>query len=274
MTSSLRFATQEVKNQAGCGSRALGLLGLWSIVLLSTLWVLNLGTAATVRIRLETTDLNSNVVSSINVGEQFLLRGYVTDLRPNAEGVFASFLDVECSPAASVVVTGAITFIAPFTLFPSASPTNTGSIYHLGSVSSSFTGNGGGEKPHFNVPFRANAPGAVTFTGHPSAGAEYYVLLFGIDDAIPAEQIEFVNTSLMVNSMLRISRIEVRTNGAFLTISGPQNTTVQVQSVTNLTNPAWQNLGGSLLIGTDGTAGFWDSDATNRPTRFYRAYQP
>ena len=61
--------------------------GFWSAIILAIIALAEVGTAATVRIRLETTDLHSNVVSSVNVGEQFLLRGYVTDLRPNAQEV-------------------------------------------------------------------------------------------------------------------------------------------------------------------------------------------
>lgn len=252
-------------------------LGFWSAIILATLALANVGTAATVRIRLETTDLNSNVVSSVNVGEQFLLRGYVTDLRPNPQGVFASYLNVDYAPGSSVTATGVVTFIAPFTNGSSANTTNAGSIQGLGSFAG-ISPTGAGEKPQFNVRFRASAPGTVTFTGSPAAGAAYYVLVFGVGDPVPANELQFINPTIVVNGTtvppLRISQIEIRTNGTQLSFSGPLNTTIQLQSVTNLTNHVWQNLGGPILLGSGGTAGFMDFTATNHPIRFYRAYQP
>ena len=262
---------------AGGRSRSALTVGFWPAILLGTLSLPDIGAAATVRIRLETTDLNSNVVSTVNVGEQFLLRGYVTDLRANAQGLFASYLNVDYAPGSSVTVTGAVSFIAPFTNGTSANTTNAGSVQGLGSFAG-FTPTGAGEKPQFNVRFRASAPGTVTFTGSPVAGADYYVLLFGVNDPVPTNELQFINTTVVVNGTavprLRISRMEVRTNGAHLTFSGPLNTTIQLQSVTNLTNTVWQNLGGPVLLGSEGTAGFIDSTATNHPVRFYRAYQP
>ena len=99
-----------INSPAGGRSRSALTVGFWPAILLGTLSLPDIGAAATVRIRLETTDLNSNVVSTVNVGEQFLLRGYVTDLRANAQGLFASYLNVDYAPGSSVTVNGAVTF--------------------------------------------------------------------------------------------------------------------------------------------------------------------
>lgn len=247
------------------------------IVFRATLFVgilltVEFASGASVRIRLETSDLHSNVVSSVNVGDQFLLRGFVTDLRANPQGVFSSYLDVLYSPAASVAFSGEVTFIEPFTNAP-WHMTIPGAIEKLGSFSSSPSPLGGGEMPQFNVRLQANAPGLVTFTGGPANGSFYDVLLYGLARAVPTNEIQFVNTSILVNgNSIQIKTIKLNTNGAHLTLTGPPNSEIQVQTVTNLTNLVWQNLGGTVFLGVTGTAQWIDLSATNHPMRFYRAF--
>ena len=251
------------------------LIHLRVAVLLATLLAPGFARAASVRIRLETTDLNFNVVSSVNVGDQFLLRGFVTDLRANAQGVFSSYIDLAYSPAASVAVTGTVSFIAPFTFGSSEYQLTPGLITRLGAVSSILSSPGSGEKPQFNVRFQASAPGLVSFASNPTEGLAYSILLLGRNSPVPTNELEFVNTSIAVRGTeLRISGIEFGTNGADLRITGPQNLAIQVQAITNLTNTVWQTLGSTVLLGNPGTARFRNPDATNHPIRFYRAYQP
>lgn len=230
--------------------------------------------AATAQIRLEVTDLNSNVITTVNLGESFLLRGFVADLRAQPIGVFSAYLNVAYSPASAVNTTGEITYSAPYTVGTSADLSDIGAIANIGSYANSLTPTGASERLQFSVRMQALAPGLVTFTGSFSEGVRYAVLLYGLTGSVPTEELQFVNTTIMVSgSPPRIDQIEVGTDGTQLTLSGPQHATIQVQTLTHLTN-GWENVGNAVSLGAAGTARFVDTGTTNHPIRFYRAYQP
>jgi hypothetical protein len=65
-----------------------------------------------VEFRLETTNLSGAGITSIQVGEDFLLRVFVEDVRDTAVdfGVFSGYLDVEYNPALASVVTNTLTY--------------------------------------------------------------------------------------------------------------------------------------------------------------------
>ena len=69
-------------------------------------------------IRVDTTNLNGTPISTIQVGQPFLMRVYTQDLTERGAGVFAAYTDV-VYPSSLVTVTGGLNFGADFpnTLF-------------------------------------------------------------------------------------------------------------------------------------------------------------
>ena len=148
-----------------------------------TIQDLNLPAAVEGRATLRTTDLDGNLIGSIDVGQEFLLVGFVEDTRGNPEGPVSAYFDLEYDENL-VEVSGSITFDPIYN--NATRPTITGSnpdinepgrINLIGGRISSFglanAGPGGGEQPVFFIRMRATAGGAVTFDlsdGNPAVG--------------------------------------------------------------------------------------------------------
>jgi VCBS repeat-containing protein len=115
-------------------------------------------------------------ISSVGVGQKFLLRAFVRDNRvlgnfPNGtprEGVFAAYLDVKYT-AAQANVSGAIVHnINDFGQAPNANTTADGIIDGAGSFRGSLTPTGRNEFLLWSLPMTAEGQGTITFTGEPT----------------------------------------------------------------------------------------------------------
>ena len=133
-----------------------------------------------VELRLEVTDLNGVPITTIAVGGQFQLRGYVKDLRsarPN-QGVFAAYQDVLynsslVSPKAKSVTVAdplgfEVLFGANYRQVISGDITNKGIINELGAVQNGNSPLGDAEQLLFTVTLDAKAVGTATFIGDPA----------------------------------------------------------------------------------------------------------
>ena len=89
---------------------------------------------------LTTTDFNQVPISTLHVGDTFLLRGTTRDLRATAaaKGVYALFADLNFDPA-KVQITGAVQFNGGYTVGASGSTATAGLVDELGAVSNSTT---------------------------------------------------------------------------------------------------------------------------------------
>jgi hypothetical protein len=67
-----------------------------------------------VGVRLEATDLSGNPITSVAVGSDFLVRGFVEDLRSDPSGVYAAYFDVSYD-ASRVMVSGTSSMDSPNT---------------------------------------------------------------------------------------------------------------------------------------------------------------
>ncbi|MEL6110451.1 MAG: PKD domain-containing protein [Planctomycetota bacterium] len=168
-----------------------------------------------VDIRLETTDLQGNPISQVLEGESFLLQAFVQDVRADAQGVFAAHLDVFYD-APLLSVDGPISFGDAFPNVPSGDTSNDGLIDEVGAVDG-LVPTGAGELLLFNVPMIADEAGLATFAADPADLPGNEVLVFGLDTAVPNDQIDFGMTQLSILPAPgdEIVEIQLRATDAF-----------------------------------------------------------
>lgn len=136
-------------------------------------------------------------VSSVTVGERFVLNVMVEDLRGLPEGVFASYLDVQYTSNA-IAVAGPIDFGSAYQNGIGGDVSVAGLIDEVGAFSS-VDPLGGGRFMLFSVPFDATDVGRVIFDGNAAdALPEGATLLYSRDEPVPPDQIEFGRVSLDV----------------------------------------------------------------------------
>ena len=155
-----------------------------------------------VRIRLAATPVDSmDPISALGVGEDFLVRAFVQDLtgRGATGGVFGAYLDVTFSSTLAEN-TGPIQFSDLYTTAPSGD-ISAGLFDEIG-ASDGLTPLGEAEQLLFSVPMRTLSTfGTLTFAGDPADIFPLHdTLLFGINEPIPTERIEFVDTSVTIAS--------------------------------------------------------------------------
>jgi len=156
-----------------------------------------------VTFHVRTTDLDDNVISSIDVGDEFLLKVFVQDTQTDPDvldfGVFAPFIDLEYN-AALATVTGDLEFGSDFPNQNIGDVSTPGIIDEVGGFSSSFTGTGQDEFEVFSLRLRADAPGGLTFTSNPAdTTPNNDVLVFGSDLPVNEDDILYGSTTLTIN---------------------------------------------------------------------------
>ncbi|MCL4203176.1 MAG: tandem-95 repeat protein [Pirellulaceae bacterium] len=157
-----------------------------------------LGPGAYVQIRLQTSDANGAVLTSIPAGETFFVDVWVQDLRLSPLGVFAAYLDVHYDPSLAAV-NGSLVSGADFSRFVSGTTSTLGVVNEAGGGRIASLP-GGAEHRLLRIPFRAETRGVAQFTGEAADQSPASdILLFGIDGPIPLENIAFVGTSLQIS---------------------------------------------------------------------------
>ncbi len=140
-------------------------------------------------------DLNGSPISQIQVGQEFLLQGFVQDLRPMGTGVFAAYLDVEF-PSAAFTALGPIAFGAEYQNGQSGSLTTPGLIDEVGAFDG-LERLGTDEYMLFTVPMQAEEVGSFTFVAGPAdVQPQHGVLLFDRNDPVPPGFIEYAPFSM------------------------------------------------------------------------------
>ncbi len=158
---------------------------------------------ATVAFRLEVTDVNGNPITTARVGDQFILSGYVEDVRDDPTGVFSGYFDVNYSanlatPAGSIEFEDSI-----YDGARSGSTEVPGLIDEVGGIDG-ITPLGGGEFFLFSLPMTARAEGALNFTSDSADNTpKHEISVFddgGSDtpEAVSDDLIRFGTTSLAI----------------------------------------------------------------------------
>ncbi len=215
---------------------------------------INAAAGEQVRIRLVATDIAGNEISTTPVDSDFQIRGFVQDLRANAQGVFQAYSDILYNQTATSV-DGPIVYGDLYKTFPDGNTSTPGLVNEIGStVTDVFTPLGPPERLQFIVPFHADAAGLATFTLDAAETIGYDVLVFGSDDPVPTSEVEFVSTLLLVGEFPSVSiDDQTVTEGD----AGEQQMTFTVSLSAAPTLPVTMNyasLNGAATSGADFTA--------------------
>lgn len=158
---------------------------------------------AIVQVRLQATDLCGNPIERVSVGGNFWLEAYVQDLRANAKGVFAAYLDVPYD-ASLVSARPGYHDLTYATSYPNGQSgmVTTGLLDEVGGFSG-FKQLGGDEHLLFAVPFSATATGVVNFAARPADEAGNQFLIYDVDAPVPGESVRFVGKTLTIEAGAR-----------------------------------------------------------------------
>ncbi|MCG8652386.1 MAG: peptidylprolyl isomerase, partial [Pirellulales bacterium] len=152
-------------------------------------------------IRLELTDLQGTPIDSVDVGQEFLMRFIGVDLRQfsfDRDGVFAAYADILFDSSLVRPVPGSTIDYAD--RFPAINrgTFSDGLIDELGAVSDRLVASELEESLIATVRFEALAPGTVNIRSEPADLSDSEVLLFGNDNQIPANAVEYGSATLAV----------------------------------------------------------------------------
>lgn len=179
-----------------------------------------------VEIRYVATDLNGNVVTNVNVGDSFLLRAFVKDLRPtdplpntqaDDRGVFAVYADAlynfKLATPVSVPVSANpkgfdITFPGEYTAFSAGNASIPGLIDEPGALQGG-TSAGGVVSPLgpdsflvWQVKMKATAAGNARFVADPAdvrGTGSHEILLHEPPGVVALDKVHLISTSLQIN---------------------------------------------------------------------------
>jgi hypothetical protein len=157
-----------------------------------------LGPGDYVQIRLQASDADGALLTSIPAGQTFYVDVWVQDLRLSPLGVFAAYLDVNYDPSLAAV-NGALVAGADFSRFIAGDTATPGVVNEAGGGRIASLP-GGAEHRLLRIPFRAETRGVAQFTSEAADRSPASdILLFGIDGPIPLENIALVGTSLLIS---------------------------------------------------------------------------
>ncbi len=151
-------------------------------------------------IKLEITDLDGNAISSLDVGDKFLLNMYGTDQRGRGDrgGLYAAYADIVFDGTLVRVVPGtSINHPVQFRNTPSGT-VNTGLIDELGGVSIGSKPSNEDQSLVATLQMETLAAGSVNFATNPADGTNREVLLFSNNERVPAEAVSYGSASLAV----------------------------------------------------------------------------
>ena len=151
-----------------------------------------------VRVRLETTDLTGNEITSIGVGQEFQLRGFIQDLRdPGNTGVFAAYIDVDYL-ASAANVSGDIVYGDEYQDGNEEDLTVDGLMNEVGGFSST-SRLGPDEQLLFTIPVTAETEGNLQFLSNAADNLPAHdILLYDRNSPVPTSMVEYGDVSITV----------------------------------------------------------------------------
>lgn len=219
-----------------------------------------------VQLRLETTDLDGDPITTISSGSEFLLKMYAQDIGPAGgfAGVFAAYADVTYDSALASPVDAALTFHDPYVNGQSGVLTTAGLIDEGGAFAA-FTQTGALEKLVFSVKMKADQSGQVQFVGDPADDTGHDILVFGSDAPIDWDAVTIVPTSLTVTAGITavddLYNVDEDSTGTTLNVLS--NDVNILGGNLTITQVGGTDHGGTVTIATNG------SNLTYRPAANY-----
>lgn len=223
------------------------------------------GSDPLVAIRLSIVDPQTLLpLEALHQGEEFVLLASVNDLRPEASGVFAAYLDL-LYPSEFFTVAGdpgqsALVFGSGFGNGRTGE-ISPGQVDELGTLSNTVEPPGGGEQALAGIRLIATQTGEVHITSNPAEEFPAHdTLLFNIDDAISTDLVTYGDLTVQILDPLPGSVVDAVAD--FLVVD--ENSTENVLDVlTNdksatgsplqIVSVESENLHGELVIADDGT---------------------
>jgi len=165
--------------------------------------------ATDLQVRLEVTNLaGTSVLQSVNVGDTFLLRGFVEDVRSEPLGVQSAYFDVTFNNSFAQLVNGSLAF-DPLYASNTSGTLASGLIDEVGAADTDNTApttGPGDERLLFTVQLQATASGQLVFSGDLNDNENFVSRLFsGV--TVPDENIDFASATVNVNALPTISAI-------------------------------------------------------------------
>jgi hypothetical protein len=186
----------------------------------------NVSAAPTAEIRLEVTTLQGAPLTTISVGQEFLLRMVAVDARAfNKPGVFGAYADILFDNNLVRPVDGTPIQHADGFGVVRKGTVASGLIDELGAVNSSLAPTNLPENLIATVRMRAVAAGTANIRSEPADESNSEFLLFGIDDQLPASAVAFGSVSLAVGQSFTVQNdsVTVAEDSAKQTINVLQN---------------------------------------------------
>ena len=151
------------------------------------------------RFRLQVADLNGNPIDAIASGKSFQLQVFVEDIRDEALGVFAAYLDVTYD-VDHVQLDGSINYGSSFPNVRLGSTATAGLIDEAGATAGTDE-LGAGEYLLFSIPLVAQTAGQADFSANPADDLPIHdSLLLGINAPLLTDQMVYEGTSLEIVS--------------------------------------------------------------------------
>jgi VCBS repeat-containing protein len=151
------------------------------------------------RIRVLPTDTNADLLRQVDVGDDFWLTVSVMDVRTDAKGVFASYVNLHYDKDA-VRVTGDPVFVGPYMNSRDFDRTSPGLVNQVGSTAglNELTAD---EYLQFRIPVEAQAQGLTSFSvSLVDNSPPHEFLVYGWDDPVADRQVNLGSSSLTIHS--------------------------------------------------------------------------
>ena len=209
------------------------------------------GIRATVRLQLA--DINGVpllVGDALDLNEEFTLQVFVQDVQAPAQGIFQAYIDAFYD-SNLVVAVGPIVYGSDFAIGQFGSLATLGVIDEAGGLDDGSPPQPPvGEQLLYSVRLRAIDLGQAFFTANGADTDELDLLVYGADDPIPEEAINFIGTDVNIgHNVFTVSPAQVDEGD-----SGPTNMVFTVNRFLpdpNVATVVFTTSGGTAIAGTD-----------------------
>jgi VCBS repeat-containing protein len=186
-----------------------------------------------VSLTLTITKPDGSALTSLAVGQDFVLHVFAKDLRSgtDAKGVFAVYQDITFD-GTKATVTGPIVYTETYSGGKSGNTDTPGLIDEVGSFAG-LTELGPNVREVLSIPMRATAAGTLTFAGDDAdASPAHDVLIYGQDGGIADSEIRYGSVSLTVGSTFTA----VNDSGASFTVAEDTANAITINPLANDTS--------------------------------------
>ncbi len=165
--------------------------------------------AGDLNVRFEFTDLGGQPLTSLQVGDQFLVKAYVRDARRSPTGVFQAYLDVNFDPGLVTLPADKSLHPGEYGAFSSGTVLVSGLIDEVGGLDyDQVAPNPRGRDCllfQSNQPWTAAAPGTLTFTATAADSPLHWVEFFEDHLIVPAGEINFQTSIEILSGGIRVT---------------------------------------------------------------------